>query len=263
MIKFLLALAISPLNTLWWAEDSVSDLPPSGLSTNLLAHYRFEEAKGDDKTNAVSPGTFTLQEFGEVATNLTGKITNAVSLYEKSIPTVSHLYFDFDNRWNFTNLNFAVSFWLFLRGDNYANSIVGRMDVAANPFQWYIVASPGRTPRLITKFGSSPSQTQTSSSLTILPTNQWHFLVCNFYSSGSVDWIINNGPPISTTGIQPLYNETSRGFTVGSITNSATFNDFNIDSLSIWTNKTLSSDEINFLYNSGSGKDYNDFGNSP
>lgn len=231
------------------------------LNKGLVAYYKFDgnsnaSVGGINGTNVNSP-TFT-----------TGKVGNAINFGNDAI--LKYCQFVDNDIFSFTDgsgndIPFSVNMWVnsssFSANSNYL--LNKRLDgISGEEYQIAITATSVQ----FYKFGNGSGGNFKYFNFSFgLLTNTWYHLV--FTDDGTkgmtgmnvyINGIIKN-PAISMTG---SYSGMSNGLGLIRIGQSAHNTNVNnkhrglIDELGIWKNRILSQSDVNFLYNSGSGRTY-------
>lgn len=217
-------------------------IPVSDLLTGAEAFWTLNETSGN---RADSVGSNTLTDSGAVGYD-TGKVNNAAR-FDNSADQLSIT----DNAsLSFSDEDMTVAFWVYYDGTSFSSHLIGKWGTGGHEWAVYQPSSGG--PRfIVTHNGSTTALVTESTALTV---GTWNFVVAwHDSTANTINIQVNNGTIRSTAHSLGLYNGTS-AFTVGNTSTLGTNLDGRIDAAGVWR-RVLTSDEKNYLYNSGNGKE--------
>lgn len=227
------------------------------LKTNLVAHFKLNNNSDDEvfSNNGSDVGSISY---------VAGKFDEACRYASSSYNSIPH-----SANYNFSNAGqdtkYSINMWLSLDAINSTSFLLTKRSGGTTEFTTYCVVSGGDVAFTVLNNNSSSSGTISTTSNAFSFTAGVYYMVTFTYDgseSASGFKIYVNGSELVTTpatsGVYPGLQTTSGamliGNEIGDIANRYTRG--NIDSVSLWKNRELNSDEVLELYNSGAGIDY-------
>ncbi len=215
--------------------------------TNLEAWWSLDEASG---TRNDSHGSNHLTDNNTVG-NTTGKQGNAAQFVSANS---EYLSISDNASLSMGDIAFTITGW-FYRSTASDQYLLAKGNTASiYTYEYIIRIYPDNTSQFFVSNGSNQRQWVTVSSVT---SGAWYFFAVQHDPTGNViNYRINNAAPASASytyggfdGSSPLY--------IGNALNHNLYHNGYVDEVGIW--KTLlSTDEIDWLYNSGNGRTYCD-----
>jgi hypothetical protein len=227
--------------------------PNGSLSTDSLAHYKFEETSG---TRNDSIGANHLTSNNSVGYTASGKHGNAATFVRASSQSLSIA----DNGdLSMGDISFCISSWVNLSSIGSASQVIASKGNkgSGNQFAEYdLEITTTGYPRIIVGNGSSTYGIITSS-LYQLSSNTWYFIVgCHDSTNNLLLLYVNNNAAETTSYSSGSYNSSDE-FSISKYPGQTSgYVDGIIDSVTIWKNRVLSSGDITNLYASGAGCDF-------
>lgn len=214
------------------------------LADNLVSYWKLDESSGNA---ADSVGSNTLTNNNSTA-YATGKINNGIDFESSSSNYLSIT--DAAQSGLDLGANFTISLWY--KPESYAANhyIIGKYVATGNQRSYLLSREAGNT-----LFYISATGTSTITSLVCTPTftnGVWYYIVVTF-NAGTLTMYVDGTSVGSSSGHSTPYNGTAE-FTIGRA-NGGDYTDGIIDEVGIWS-RTLTSDEVTELYNSGNGYQY-------
>lgn len=244
-IIFLLVVSFLP------AHAAPTAAPTNPGSTNLVACWSLDETSG---TRADLYGSNNLTDNNTVLYG-TGKVSNAADFERDNSEYLSGS--------NLSLTSFTWNGWIKLESKTGFQFIANQWDYTNNKMRWalaydnsidrfrlYISTNGSDTIDVIANNFGSPS------------TNTWYFVTAAFSSGNQLSISVNAGTPDTTSTASTMYNG-SVSFYMGTRTNTNLgYFDGMIDEAIIYS-RVLTTDEIDWLYNSGSGRACSDINPTP
>lgn len=240
-----------------WRTERV----PDSLLTSLAAYWKFDEDPTDGTPSEVNAASNYLFDAGNPV-NVAGQVSNAAQL--GSIQWFSHSSASFAN-WS-TKQAFTFSGWFKLRSD--LNSVVVANWNAASKKQVLLLYNN------VTKtftFGVSPDGTAATTidysdynTMSPAPTGVYYHFACGYDADNDQIFLqLDNGTK-DTAAFSSALGGQGPGFNIGLAIaggGSTLTSAIDVDEIGLWE-RTLTSDEITRLWNSGNGTTY-PFGAAP
>jgi hypothetical protein len=218
------------------------------LTDNLTNHWKLNEASGN---RAPSHGSMTLTDQNTVGST-TGKLETAAHFVSGSSEYLSRSnHADLQTG----NIDLTVAGWTRWDSLSGTRALVSKGNLAIAAEFEYVVESVGAELRTYVADGSSEGVIACTS--VTLATGTWYFWV--FWHDATNNQLglqVNNGTSHTTSWTTGLY-VSGFEFTLGrhSASSSGYFSG-DLESVSIWKNKVLSSSERSELWNGGNGLAY-------
>lgn len=222
------------------SEGSLGSFSLSGL----ISHWRLDEAAGELRADAHGLNTLSATNSVDSAS---GKLGNAASFDDTLAQYLSVSAADLHTG----AFDYTIVAWIRPAantggGNNHLISLSG--DGALE----FTIGSPPD--------GESIGFTYGDTSVThpaTLTLGEWYFVSAWFNNAtGEIGIRVNDlAPEVDVVTTLPIPDETN-SFLLGAINASAGFATSQLDSVSIFRGRLLSTEEIDFLYNSGTGRDY-------
>lgn len=240
--------------------------PQLSLYNRLVSFWKLEEASGT-RADAVPVGLSNLKTAVNdlTANNAPGNTTgvsantgNAVALVLASSQSLS-ISSNTSIRMG-SGVRCTWAFWV-----NFTTVATNQVLItkqAGGPTDEYrinlsITAIGGTSPGIqwaVSSAGTTYNATVTASNFGAVTTGTWYFVVCQ-YNGSNISISINNGTPNTTSfsadifsGTTPLYFGQSNLITPNYMNGA-------LDAVGLWK-RALASEEITYLYNSGSGRQF-------
>lgn len=227
------------------------------IINNLVAHFKLD----GDVTDYVNGNNGS--NVGSVS-YVTGKLNQGCGYVASSYNTIPHsVNYNFGN--GFQDLKYSINLWLSLDAINATSYLVTKRGGSVIPFMVYASAS-GSTVQFNIYNGRYASGTSISAVCSIPSFNYGVFHMVTFTYDGSS---LASGFKIYFNGISiPVTTNSVGTYTTMQLTTTplcigneggllaSRYTRGIIDEVSIWKNKELSPDEIDYLYNSGAGRAY-------
>jgi len=216
------------------------------LADNLVAYWELEEASGD---RVDSHSTYDLTQSG-TPSNATGVQGNGVDL---ELSSSQHLYVA--DPFHISN-NLSISSWI--KPESFTNNDNRWICRWYNQTEYILRLNAGKVDVLHSCSGGTVQVTGASS----LSTGTWYHIVTTYNSTDGLKVYVNNGSPL-TAAANGTINNSVEPFTIGVARSSGgavaagTLFDGIVDEVGVW-DKTLTTDEVAELYNSGAGMSYAD-----
>ena len=234
-------------------SDLGSDAPTNPETDNLVAWWSMDEASG---TRADSHGSNDLTDHNTVG-SATGKKSNAADFTSANSEA---LYIADNADLSFGDEDFTICGWVSLDSKSASRAIVGKWHFSGSSREYYLGYSSG--PDRIAFFVSSDGTGNTSVSADNLgspSTSTWYFVAAYHDATANEIGISVNAGAIDTTAHTTGANDGSSEFNIGSYNNHAgNFQEGQLDEICLF-DKVLSRAEMDWLYNSGSGRAYSEF----
>lgn len=225
----------------------------SGLSTNLVAYYAFENNLVDsvNGNNGTAVGTISY------ATGIVGSCVNKPFNGDITIPNSTNL--DFSD--GVSDGKFSISFWYF-KTDASSRTVFNKRGGTGANDQYSINMNGGNVVEVTLFSNSTTAFLRRTYTATISNNTLYHFTV-TYDGSGT-----SAGIKIYFNGVLQVSTDASSGtYTTMPIANqlerigmlwdgSLRPGTMRIDELAIWKNRELTGTEVSYLYNSGSGRTY-------
>jgi hypothetical protein len=233
----------APATTQYWSRASSS----ASLTQGLTAHWQLNETSG---TRNAAHGVRHLTDNASV-TSVTGKLSNAAH-FNGTSQYLSHAnHADLQTG----NVDVTVAGWARWDSLTGTRALVSKGNLAVAAQFEYVVESVGTELRVYVADGSSEGMVAATS--VTLTTGQWYFWV--FWHDAAADTInvqVGNGTVHTTAWTTGLLASGSE-FTIGRHSaNPAAYFAGDLDSISLWKGRVLTSAERTALYNGGTGLDY-------
>jgi hypothetical protein len=225
---------------------------PSLISGGLVAYYDFEDASGNLLDNV---GSNDLTETDGTIASVAGKVGNA-----RDFERADTEYFAAaDAAWNSITGNLTITAWINAEtASGIFQGIVSKLTVAGDQVSYLLgINDLGEV-----TFEVSTDGTRTSSAVfeqvnsTPISASTWYFLVGRRREGVNVGLSVNAGTEVTATLAGGIFDGTA-AFEIGAYNVNASNFDGIIDEVGVW-NRVLTDDEVDWLYNSGSGRSYAD-----
>lgn len=229
-------------------------------TTDLLSYWSLEESSG---TRVDAHGSNDLTD-GNTCTSATGiqgdgcRMTRANNEY-LTITDASQTGLDMGAN------DFSISYWIYWHsitiGKQYLPAI--KWTSAGNQRGFLIQYSSNTGAQAFDMITSSNGSNVAVGSISMsgspLTIGTWYHVV-HLYdaSAGSFETYVNNSSIGSATGLHTSIHDNTSPFWIGTNADANAAPDWTIDEYGIWKGKLLSTAEISYLYNSGSGRSYAD-----
>lgn len=228
-------------------QAQMSAWPAGGIdTTGLISWWTLDETSG---TRNDSHGTNHLTDNNTVA-YAAGKKGNAAD-FERG--NNEYLYID-DNASLSYSGDFTIALWA--KAESYNESYRGWVakETASNNREFRLQWALGYLEWIVfTASGAGFAIAQRALANTDF---DWHFIICRYVASTRTAYLsLDNGAEGSATLASAMGDTTARfylGFYIGGL-----YYDGLLDEVSFWK-RTLTPDEITWLYNSGAGRAYSD-----
>lgn len=229
-------------------------------TTNLISYYELEETSG---TRVDSHGGNNLAD-GNTVTSTTGiqgtaAYFTAANSEHLDITDASQTGLDLGAGGS----DFAISQWVKFNSLPASNAFASwffKWDGGSNNrsyvLEFYITAGEHRSAVLLSSNGGGGAYSNSISLGQTLATDTWYHWVYNYDASAGTLQVYIDGSLAATHNSTPtsIYNGTA-DLKVGE---GQGYFDGARDEIAIWSGQTLSTAEISWLYNSGSGRSYSD-----
>lgn len=216
-------------------------------TANLIACYELEEAIG---TRSDAHGSADLTDGSSVGSN-TGVVGDAV--YLRAISS-DHLYRTSDTALDVSGGDFSICFWMKLASLNITTQILVRQG-AGNTRSYNFTMLNSNVVRFAVSSGASWSYADHG---TTLSSGTWYFVYGRFDDSANLIYVNVYGQTEASAFFSGTLYSGSNNFYLGSTPTPSAYFDGYIDQLMLF-NDYLTNDEVDWLYNSGSGRAYADF----
>lgn len=225
-----------------------------GPTNGMVAYYNFEATSGSTLTNSLGGSDLTLSELGGAWTK------DKVVIHNKAwTNTVTSRILTNDHsslRLGRSGASFTMTAWIHLTDTDTAR-LAGEMYEATGQYGWGLRLASGASRFQIQAHDGTSFIGLAHSNTSI--TAQRYFVACGLDNNGNVLRISVNGGNWETTAFSGNINDSSAGFSLGGYslsTGALSSSRAGWDEVGVWS-RALSQTEIEYLYNSGSGKFYN------
>lgn len=239
LLALLLGTAIVPANA------SPNPAPTNPGTTNLVSWWELNETTG---TRNDSHGANHLSSNNSVGytSGLVGNAANFVAANNQYLSIA-------DNTSLSLTGNMTISFWFRYTAAPAATQYLIAKRTGASGRSYSIqILSTGYL--VFTAYADGSTATNITTAI-VAPTNTWNFVTATHNNGSNITLRINNETPVSATLTGGIYDSLA-AFSVGSIVGASSFSG-DIDELGVYT-RVLSTDELDWLYNSGAGRSYCD-----
>lgn len=224
---------------------------PSGLLTDLISHWKLNEASG---TRADSHGSNDLTDNNSVA-SAAGKIGDAAQFTRASETWLSHA----DNTdLSMGDIDFSIAAWVWIDTLSVGNpqDCIAKWDFfegfeeyllrfnASNKFEFFVRDTGNTT-------------TTSIASTTAISEDTWYLVLAWHDASGNTLNISVDNGTANSVGYSGGVRDSGSDLNLGRLTHTSTtaLLGGRLDSISIWK-RLLTTDEKTSLYNAGAGLDY-------
>ena len=157
--------------------------------------------------------------------------------------------------------DFAIAAWVYADSFTAIRSICGKgatADTDPNAVGYWVFFNTDGT--IDVRFGEGGQNRITINGTTVLSTATWYFVVINFDRDGNAVTSVNDAA-YNTTDIssQPGSIDSAQAFRIGSTGGGGSYMDGRIQN-ALFLNRLLTATEITYLFNTGSGKRFEDLG---
>ena len=236
-------------------------------TTDLVAWWDFEEAfsspSGPDAVNAHNPGTYDLTTRANSTSN-TGIIGTA---YQSTLSSDAGLTLPAADSWDDRGVSWHVTFWVYqpTTPSGFGVWCYGRRDAANGNFQQYQLfwTGPSFPPADNIAFTAWDNGfSELSIWLGAVTPGQWNFIEVGWNQTTTTLYYSINGATRTIDSSTYSGYDLSTNFQSGVNVGWAGFSQFSwpgwrIDQANHW-HKILSQSEVDWLYNSGAGRQYSD-----
>ena len=246
MVRYLGGETVTTTNLVsyWDLDESASG---TNYLSSLLAYWSFNETSGNRADSHT--GGYTLTDNNTVLYG-TGKQGNAAAFVRSA---TEYLSIADSSTWSRGDTDFTIAGWVYLDNKTNTQRIWGKYNTTGNQREYLLQynSTPDRFQFLVSNDGTA-NVTVTANTFGSPTAATWYFVVVYHDSVNNLIGISVNGGAFDTTAHSTgIYNATS-DFT---ISNPANVLDGRVDELAFY-GRMLTSGEISYLYNSGSGRTY-------
>lgn len=221
--------------------------PVNPGTTNLEAWWSLDEASG---TRNDSHGSNHLTDNNTVG-NTAGKVGNAAQFTKSNS---EYLSISDNASLSSSDLDFAFGGWVYFSSLTGATGVLGKVTSSAANSE-YAIDVDGTNLRVYQYYANGTAAKVLSYGT--VSTSTWYFIVAwHDATSDTLNIQVNNGTPLSTAYTNGFQNSTAP-FNLGQAQSSAGFMNGYQDEFFFYR-RLLSSDEREWLYNSGNGRTYCD-----
>jgi hypothetical protein len=219
----------------------------ASLLTNLVGFWKLEEASGtrDDAyfTNDLTDNNTVGQAAGQI-----GNAASFVRANSESLSLSDHAGLDYTD--------FTVACWVNLTTAADWMALISKWHGGSNLREFALFYSAGSSRYRLEVSGDGSSTTAVNASTFGLPpTATWHFVVAWHDAAADTIYIqVNNGTVDSAAHAAGAFNSTA-GLRLGAIDDPGDYHNGLLDAVGFWS-RVLTSDERDYLYNSGTGREH-------
>ena len=216
---------------------------------NAIAWWSLDEVSG---TRADSQGSNDLTDHNTVG-NTTGKQSNAADFESDNSEA---LYIADNADLSFGDEDFSISGWVKLES-LALDAVWSKYVTSGNHREYMLYINSSKFQWLVSSDGTSSTSVVADSEGT-LSTGTWYFVTVYHDATANEIGVSVNGGTIDTASHTTGVNDDTSEFNLGAWEDHTTnFLDGALDEVVVW-NKVLSQDEIDWLYNLGSGRAFSD-----